>query len=99
VVDGLPAHRTTLVKAYIASTKGRLTLHFLPGYAPERNPDELVWSHMKRTGVARSPLRRGEKLQEKIEAQLAKMIAYARQGVQSLIAKQQSVLHALTLRQ
>src|ERR1700740_1014001 len=33
------------------------------------------------------------------EAQLAKMIAYARQGVQSLIAKQQSVLQALTLRQ
>src|SRR6201993_935533 len=33
------------------------------------------------------------------DAQLAKMIAYARQGVQSLIAKQQSVLSALTLRQ
>ena len=48
-----------------------LTLHFLPGYAPELNPDELVWSHMKRTGVARAPLRRGEKLRDKIEAQLA----------------------------
>ncbi len=71
VVDGLPAHKTALVKAYVASTNGRLTLHFLPGYAPELNPDELVWSHMKRTGVARTPLRRGEKLQEKIEAQLA----------------------------
>src|ERR1700692_1943894 len=33
------------------------------------------------------------------EAQLAKMIAYARQGVQSLIAKQQSALQSLTLRQ
>src|ERR1700723_3584513 len=33
------------------------------------------------------------------EPQLAKMIAYARQGVQSLIAKQQAVLQALTLRQ
>src|ERR1700751_3123776 len=33
------------------------------------------------------------------EAQLAKMIAYARQGVQSLIAKQQAVLSTLTLRQ
>ena len=31
--------------------------------------------------------------------QLAKMIAYARQGVQTLIAKQQAVLKALTLRQ
>ena len=48
-----------------------LTLHFLPGYAPELNPDELVWSHMKRTGVARAPLRRGEKLSDKIEAQLS----------------------------
>ena len=71
VLDGLPAHKTTLVKAYVASTKGMLTLHFLPGYAPELNPDELVWSHMKRTGVARAPLRRGEKLQAKIEAQLS----------------------------
>jgi ribonuclease PH len=33
------------------------------------------------------------------EAQFAKMMAYARQGVQSLIAKQQAVLSALTLRQ
>jgi transposase len=71
VVDGLPAHKTALVKAYVASTHGMLTLHFLPGYAPELNPDELVWSHMKRTGPARSPLRRGEKLQDKIDAQLA----------------------------
>src|ERR1043165_6909523 len=71
VLDGLPAHKTTLVKTYVASTKGMLTLHFLPGYAPELNPDELVWSHMKRTGVARAPLRRGEKLQAKIEAQLS----------------------------
>ena len=71
MIDGLPAHKTALVKAYVASTNGMLTLHFLPGYAPELNPDELVWSHMKRTGVARTPLRRGEKLQERIEAQLA----------------------------
>ena len=71
VVDGLPAHKTRLVKDYVASTEGRLTLHFLPGYAPDLNPDELVWSHVKRTGVARKPLRKGEKLREKIDAQLA----------------------------
>jgi hypothetical protein len=65
VVDGLPAQKTALVKAYVASTNGMLTLHFLLGYAPELNPDELVWSHMKRTGVARAPLRQGEKLQDK----------------------------------
>ena len=71
VVDGLPAHKAKCVKDYVLSTKGKLTLHFLPGYAPDLNPDELVWSHMKRTGVAKTPLRRGEKLQEKVDAQLA----------------------------
>ena len=71
VVNGLPAHKTALVKEYVASTDGLLTLHVLPGYAPELNPDELVWSHMKRTGVARTPLRKGEQLSDKIEAQLA----------------------------
>lgn len=71
ILDSLPAHKTALVKAYVASTKGRLSLHFLPGYAPELNPDELVWSHVKRTGIARNPLRKGEKLSDKVEAQLA----------------------------
>jgi len=71
VVDGLPAHKTALVKDYVASTKGLLTLHFLPGYAPELNPDELVWSHMKRTGVARAPLRKGDRLSDKVKEQLA----------------------------
>lgn len=73
VVDGLPAHKTMLVKNYVASTSGLLTLHFLPGYAPDLNPDELVWSHMKRTGVARAPLRKGKKLADKIDAQLAEI--------------------------
>ena len=71
VVDGLPAHKTKRVKDDVVSTKGKLTLHFLPGYAPDLNPDELVWSHMKRTGVARTPLRKGENLKDKVEAQLA----------------------------
>jgi transposase len=71
VVDGLPAHKKVVVKEYVAGTKGRLTLHFLPGYAPDLNPDELVWSHAKRTGVARRPLQQGEKLAERVAQQLA----------------------------
>src|SRR5450631_914905 len=70
VVDGLPAHKKACVKDYVQSTVGRLTLHFLPGYAPDLNPDELVWSHVKRTGTARRPLQQGEKLQERIAAEL-----------------------------
>jgi len=70
VVDGLPAHKKANVREYIASTQGKLTMHVLPGYAPDLNPDELVWSHVKRTGVARNPLRAGEKLGLRIEQQL-----------------------------
>ena len=73
ILDSLPAHKRAIVSEYVASTEGRLTLHFLPGYAPDLNPDELVWSHVKRTGTARRPLQRGETLREKIEEQLAKI--------------------------
>ena len=71
IVDGLPAHKKASVRDYVKSTRGRLTLHFLPGYAPDLNPDELVWSHVKRTGTARRPLQAGERLDERIEAELA----------------------------
>ena len=70
VVDGLPAHKSACVKEYVASTRGKLLLHFLPGYAPDLNPDELVWSYAKRTGVARSRLKAGENLQCRVDAQL-----------------------------
>ena len=73
VIDSLPAHKRSDVRNYVESTAGRLTLHFLPGYAPDLNPDELVWSHVKRTGTARRPLQKGESLREKIEEQLAKL--------------------------
>jgi len=73
ILDSLPAHKTAAVRDYIASTNGRVMLHFLPGYAPDLNPDELVWSHVKRTGAARRPLRAGESLREKIEEQLAQL--------------------------
>ncbi|HAL39095.1 MAG TPA: hypothetical protein DCP03_13705 [Polaromonas sp.] len=39
VVDGLAARKTVAVKNYIASTKERLTMHVLPGYAPDLNPE------------------------------------------------------------
>jgi len=49
VLDVLPAHKNTVVKDYVASTANKLTLHFLPDYASDLNPDELVWSHAKWT--------------------------------------------------
>ncbi|MGH8161117.1 MAG: transposase, partial [Gammaproteobacteria bacterium] len=71
VVDHLKAHKTRAVRAYVDAQRGKLTLHFLPGYAPELNPDELVWSYAKRGGVARSPLRAGEHMIDRVEATLS----------------------------
>ena len=73
VLDGLPAHKTKAVKTYVASTQGRLTVHMLPGYAPDLTPDELVWRHAKRTGNARRPLQKGERLEPRVAAQLAEI--------------------------
>lgn len=73
ILDGLPAHKTLAVKHYVAELDGKLTVHYLPGYAPDLNPDELVWSHAKRTGNARRPLQKGERLTDRITAQLTEM--------------------------
>jgi len=71
IVDGLPAHKTRAVRDYVDELRGKLTLHFLPGYAPDLNPDELVWSYAKRTGHSRRPLRAGERLADLVHTQLA----------------------------
>ena len=70
VLDSLPAHKAKIVQDYVASTRGKLEFHFLPGYAPELNPDELVWNYMKRTGTAKHPLVKGELLHDRIDAEL-----------------------------
>lgn len=70
ILDSLPAHKAKIVKDYVASTEGKLEFHFLPGYAPELNPDEMVWNYMKRTGTARKPLAKGESLHDRIDVEL-----------------------------
>lgn len=73
VLDGHPAHTAKITARYVQSLKGRLELHFLPGYAPELNPDEFVWNHLKREGVAKTPLRQGESLIERVHADLKRI--------------------------
>jgi transposase len=71
VVDGHPSHRAKRIGAYVQKLKGRLELHFLPGYAPELNPDEFVWNHLKHEGVSKKPLRQNESLRQRVEDDLA----------------------------
>ena len=71
VLDGHPAHIAKAVAQYVQSLKGRLELHFLPGYAPELNPDEGIWNHLKGQGVSKKPLRRDESLRSRVQTDLA----------------------------
>jgi hypothetical protein len=42
ILDGLPAPKTKAVTEYVAGLNGALTLHYLPGYAPDPTPTN--WS-------------------------------------------------------
>ena len=46
--DGSPIHRGRAVKDFLSSgASRRLKLEQLPGYAPDLNPDERIWKHLK----------------------------------------------------
>jgi transposase len=48
VWDGSPIHRSKAVKEFLAEgAAARLQLERLPAYAPELNPDEGIWKHLK----------------------------------------------------
>ena len=48
VWDGSPIHRSRAVKDFLKSgASSRVQLEQLPGYAPDLNPDEGVWKHLK----------------------------------------------------
>ena len=45
--DGLPVHRSRLVREFVVGQHGTIALEFLPAYAPELNPVEYIWGHCK----------------------------------------------------
>jgi hypothetical protein len=71
--DGLPAHRSNLMKAWITSQRHWLVVERLPAYAPELNPVEGLWSNLKGKG--------GE-LANLTVPTLAEVIAQAQLGIQ-----------------
>ena len=56
IVDRGPAHVAKKTKAFVASLGGRLRLFYLPPYSPDKNPDELVWKHLKADTVGRTSI-------------------------------------------
>ncbi|SDZ29006.1 DDE superfamily endonuclease, partial [Saccharopolyspora shandongensis] len=50
--DGLSAHRSKDMKAWLATQRHWLRVERLPAYAPELNPVEQVWGNIKTTELA-----------------------------------------------
>ena len=50
--DGLPAHRSRIVREYVESLDGHIQLERLPAYAPELNPVEYLFGYAKQRELA-----------------------------------------------
>jgi transposase len=75
VWDGLPAHRSKLMQTWLRRQRSWLVVEPLPGYAPELNPVEGLWSSLK-----------GVELANLAADTLAEVIAAAERGIQRIRA-------------
>jgi transposase len=75
VWDGLPAHPSKLMQAWLRRQRSWLVVEPLPGYAPELNPVEPLWSSLK-----------GVELANLAADTLAEVIAAAERGIQRIRA-------------
>jgi DDE superfamily endonuclease len=50
--DGLPAHRSRAMRAWLNRQRSWLVVERLPAYAPELNPVEGLWSSLKAVELA-----------------------------------------------
>jgi transposase len=53
--DGLPAHRSRAMQAWLNTQRHRLVVERLPAYAPELNPVEGLWANLKDLELANRP--------------------------------------------
>jgi len=70
VHDRHPAHGAAAVRRFIKAKAARLSVHELPSYAPDLNPDEHVWSQLK-GWFRRDPLRPAEDLHDAVAGAMA----------------------------
>jgi len=66
IVDGHPAHKAKKVREFVDSVSPRLELYFLPPYAPELNPDELVWNDLKNNCIGRQAIAGPDQLKRSV---------------------------------
>jgi len=73
VWDGLPAHRSKVMRAWLGRQRHWLVVERLPGYAPDLNPVEALWANLK-----------GVELANLAGETLAEVTAAAERGIQRI---------------
>jgi transposase len=73
IVDRGPAHIAKTTKEFVESLNGRLRLFYLPPYSPDRNPDELVWKHLKADTVGRMVITDKADFKTKVRASMRQL--------------------------
>jgi transposase len=70
IVDGHPVHRAKEVTRWVEARAERIALFFLPGYAPELNPDELLNQDVKTNAVGKQRPHDQRQLMHNVRAHL-----------------------------
>jgi transposase len=73
IVDRGPAHVARKTKAFVESLNGSPRLFYLPPYSPDRNPDELVWKHLKSDTVGRMVVTNKDDFKSKVRSSMRQL--------------------------
>jgi transposase len=73
IVDRGPAHVAKKTRAFVESLNGSLRLFYLPPYSPDRNPDELVWKHLKADTVGRMAISSKDDFTSKVRSSMRQL--------------------------
>ena len=73
IVDRGPAHIARKTRAFTETLKGKLRLFYLPPYSPDRNPDELVWKHLKADTVGRMAVTSRDGFKRKVRSSMRQL--------------------------
>jgi transposase len=73
IVDRGPAHIAKKTRIFADSLKGKWQLFYLPPYSPDRNPDELVWKHLKADTAGRMAVTSRDGFKRKVRSSMRQL--------------------------
>lgn len=72
ILDRWSVHKGRTVQEYLQDYAAEIHVEWLPGYAPELNPDEQVWNHSKYSDLANFSPANCDQLELHVELSLRK---------------------------